>query len=139
MGLKKQYIIVVSAIIFNNQKKILILKRSEDEDVLPGFYGVAGGKLEEGPNTKNVLEVAIKREIKEEVGIEVESLDIFDSHIGEEDGKIHIYFRCKHLSGIPRPLEDTQAVYWMNLDEISRLDKKTPNLYENCLKAMNEK
>lgn len=132
---KKYYIVVVAGVIFNKEGKILIAKRSEDEDVLPGYFCVPGGKVEEGANTTYVLEIALKREIREEVGIEVEVLEMFDSHIGKEDGKIHIYFKCKHLSGDAKALEDTAAVYWMNLDEIKKLDKKSPMLYENCLKA----
>ena len=139
MSNKKYYIVVVNAVIINNENKILISKRSDDEDVLPGFYCVPGGKVEEGKNTLNVLETAIKREVREEVGIEVEVLDMFDSHIGKEDGNIHIYFKCKHVSGTPTALDGTAEVYWMTLEEIKKLDKKSPMLYENCLKAINSK
>ena len=139
MSNKKYYIVVVSAVIFNEKGEILIAKRSEEEDVLPGYYCVPGGKVDEGANTPNVLEVAVKREIMEEVGIEVNALEIVDSHIGKEEGKIHIYFKCKHLSGKPTALEDTSEVKWMTLEKIKKLDKKSPMLYENCLKAVNKK
>lgn len=139
MSNKKYYIVVVNAVIINNENKILISKRSDDEDVLPGYYCVPGGKVEEEANTLNVLEIAVKREVGEEVGIEVEVLNMFDSHIGKENGKIHIYFKCKHVLGTPTALDGTAEVYWMTLEEIKKLDKKSPMLYENCLKAINSK
>ncbi|MCA9486719.1 NUDIX domain-containing protein [Candidatus Woesearchaeota archaeon] len=131
----KEYIVVVSAVIFNTEKKILIAKRSEDEDVLPGYFGIPGGKVEEDSNTSDVLIHAVKREIMEEVGIEVEVLSLLNSHIGKDEKKLFVFFLCEHLSGEPQALEDTDSVHWMGLEEIEKLEKQTPFLSQVCAKA----
>lgn len=49
--------------------KVLLFKRSEEETTNPGKYGMLGGHIEKGESP----EVALKREIKEEAGVELKS------------------------------------------------------------------
>lgn len=106
----KEYIVVVSAVIFNTEKKILIAKRSEDEDVLPGYFGIPGGKVEEDSNTSDVLIHAVKREIMEEVGIEVEVLSLLNSHIGKDE-KSYLFFSYASICQESLKLWRTQTQY----------------------------
>jgi len=50
-----------------NEEKVLILKRSEDEEVGGGTWENVGGKIEFGED----LETALMREIMEETGLDV--------------------------------------------------------------------
>lgn len=64
------------AIILNNDKKILALRRSETHPYKPHSWDLPGGDLDFGEDpTKGIL-----REIKEEVGLEVEEIKPFDTH-----------------------------------------------------------
>lgn len=63
---ENQIIFVVKGVIIN-EEKVLILKRSEDEEVGGGTWENVGGKIEFGEE----LETALMREIMEETGLDV--------------------------------------------------------------------
>ncbi len=53
------------AIIFNNEGKILFLKRSDNSSKYPGKYGLPGGHIDAGEDA----ETAVKRELAEEANL----------------------------------------------------------------------
>ena len=68
MNTKKDFFsLTVKAAIINKEGKILIIKRSKDDAIKAGEYDLPGGNVDCREN----IEVAMKREIKEELGIEV--------------------------------------------------------------------
>lgn len=88
MDINKAHYVVATAIIIKNGK-YLIAKRSSKEKVNPGQWTVPGGKLEVNDYLKrqkdtsmhwyNVFENLIKREVMEEVGIEIKNLKYLTS------------------------------------------------------------
>ncbi|CAM3935348.1 MULTISPECIES: NUDIX domain-containing protein [Paenibacillus] len=64
--MENKIIVVVKGVIAKNGKA-LIVKRSSTEEVDAGSWETVGGKIEFG----EVLEEALIREVKEEIGIEV--------------------------------------------------------------------
>ena len=62
-------------IVFNAEGKILALRRSDTDHSRPLTWDLPGGQFEEGED----LEESARREIREEAGIEVEDLKIFDA------------------------------------------------------------
>ncbi|MFZ2975059.1 MAG: nucleotide exchange factor GrpE [Candidatus Moraniibacteriota bacterium] len=65
---KDFFSLTVKVAIINKEGKILIIKRSKDDAIKAGEYDLPGGNIDYREN----IEVAMKREIKEELGIEVE-------------------------------------------------------------------
>ncbi len=75
---------VVTGILVNREGKFLITKRAEWEKAFPGKWTVPGGKIEvldyalkekdTGSHWYNVLENSLKREVTEEVGLEIGNL-----------------------------------------------------------------
>lgn len=59
-------VVALKAIIVHNNK-VLIIKRSKTDPMIPGIWEFVGGKLEFGEN----LEDGLKREILEETGLKV--------------------------------------------------------------------
>ncbi len=55
------------------QGKFLLVQRSENDDIFPGYWQNMGGKVEIG----ETVEDAIAREMEEEVGLKLESTPIF--------------------------------------------------------------
>lgn len=106
---------VVVGVIYRSGR-ILIDKRKPD-GLLGGLWEFPGGKVKAGES----LEHALRREVKEELDIEVQ--------VGREIGVVeHTYthfhveihaFECKHLSGEPRPLA-CAALKWVRVDELDR-------------------
>lgn len=104
------------AVIWNEQGQILIDKRRQ-EGLLGGLWEFPGGKIEAG----ETVEECIKREILEELAIEVEvgkhliTLDHAYTHFRVT---LNVY-HCSHLRGEPQPLE-CDEIRWVTLDEIDQ-------------------
>jgi A/G-specific adenine glycosylase len=104
------------AVIWNEQGQILIDRR-RPEGLLGGLWEFPGGKIERG----ETVEECIKREILEELAIEIEvgdrliSIDHAYSHFRVTLTVHH----CRYLTGIPQPLE-CDEIRWVTLDEIDQ-------------------
>ena len=132
-----QYVVNVEAAIFK-QNKWLMGKRSEKENHAPGIFSMIGGKVENALNDNNILEKTLRREILEEVGVDIYD-DIhyvksssfiadFGSHV------IDIVFLCRYKSGEPQVMEpeELSSVAWMTIDEILT-DKNIPEYTKESL------
>ena len=117
------YIVNVEAAIYKNDKW-LIIKRSEKEEHAPGLLSMVGGKVETKTDENNVLEETLRREIMEEVGVEVSKTVYYvesKSFISDEgQAVIDIVFLCKHKSGEPKCIsaDEVSEIYWMSSVEI---------------------
>ncbi|MEB3827621.1 A/G-specific adenine glycosylase [Phormidium sp. CCY1219] len=104
------------AVIWNDSGQILIDRRRQ-EGLLGGLWEFPGGKLEAG----ETVEACIAREIREELGIEIE----VGAHlISVEHAYTHFrvtlnVHHCRLLSGDPQPLE-CDEVRWVRLEEMDR-------------------
>jgi len=121
-----EYVIVVSAVIFR-ENYILLAKRSMNEDVLPGYWGIPGGKVEIRENGDAVLEKELQREISEEVGIRIKNIGYLESHFVKTPNghKIHICFVADYDAGKAQALQETEEVAWLDFNKIKKL-KLTP-------------
>lgn len=80
-----------------------------------GLWEFPGGKIE----PDETVEECIKREIREELGIEIEidSHLITINHTYSHFSVILNVYCCRHLTGIPQPIE-CDEVRWVTLDEL---------------------
>lgn len=106
--------IIGVAVIWNQQQQILIDKR-RPEGLLGGLWEFPGGKIEAG----ETVEECIKREIQEELGIEIEVGDRLIT-INHTYSHFHVTLyvhHCRHLAGIPQAIESDE-IRWVTLAEI---------------------
>lgn len=107
--------------------KYLIAKRRSDDPQAGGLWAIPGGKVDNELGM-DIMEETVKREIKEEVGVEVKDpLKYVCSDAFIRSGGQHvvgIVFLVDYKSGKARPLEDQDEVRWMTLEEIEELIKK---------------
>ncbi|NET30536.1 MAG: A/G-specific adenine glycosylase [Cyanothece sp. SIO1E1] len=104
------------AVIWNQQQQILIDRRRQ-EGLLGGLWEFPGGKIEPG----ETVEACIKREIQEELGIDIE---VGDRLITVDHAYTHFrvtlnVHHCRYLSGDPQPLA-CDEIRWVNLDEMDQ-------------------
>ena len=119
----KKHIVAITALIKNlNGDKFLILKRSENEIAYPSKWSFTGGKLEKGENILQTL----KREIKEEVGLDIEDYKEYlkDYTFIRPDGHnvIGFAFLVKAKNENVLLGEDFQDFKWVKPDELKVYD-----------------
>jgi len=133
---KYPIVLALAAFIFDSEKRILIVKKSENEQIDPGLWVVPGGKVY--PH-EPILD-ALTREVKEEVGLEIASY----AWIGEDvfvasNHYFHAqHFRCTTKESEPVILEKKLTEYiWIQGNEVdnytfpSNLKKRIIELYKN--------
>lgn len=123
--------VVITAIIVNSEGKYLITRRSLNKKRFPGMWTVPGGHLDPEDfmgypkDTEhywyNVLEKALTREIKEEVGLEIEHVRYVTSLATEhKDGAASIVISClaDYKNGeVKLQEEETDKCEWVSVDE----------------------
>ena len=102
------------AVIWNDERQILIDRR-RPEGLLGGMWEFPGGKIEPG----ETVEACVRREIQEELGIEV---TVGDRLITVEHAYTHFrvtlyVHHCQYVSGEPRPIE-CDEIRWVSVDEL---------------------
>lgn len=129
------YIVNVSAVILDKEKRILLGHRSPNEDIFPGLWCIPGGKIDDGDAS---LEDGLRREVQEEMGIEIKEIELISNNTRVKSDGTHVLFlifKASIASGFPKPLEDTTEVGWFNFEEI-KPDNLTPFTYEVIKKAL---
>src|SRR3989338_8332773 len=105
--------------ILMDKDKILVEKRKMDKFILPGGVCLPGGHSE----STETKEQTLKREMKEELGIEPLSY----KYLGEvpltigENQYIMSYFLVKEWFGTISANE-AESIFWIGLDEIDQID-----------------
>ena len=107
-----------SALIVNGEDKVLLLKRA----IKPHFgkWDIPGGFLENGENPV----VGLKREAKEELGIDVKPLEILticvDNYGLEEDDfyTFNVFYKCKISDGKIVLDQENSEFKWFSKNEI---------------------
>ncbi len=113
---KVPHITVGAAVTMNSKGEVLMAQRKQT-DMLGGLWEFPGGKLEDD----ETIEECIARELKEELGINVEVGDFLMtvkhaySHFTMT---MHVYF-TKIVSGRPRPL-DCADHKWVNVPMLGK-------------------
>ena len=101
----------------------LMIVSAADVAHAPGALSFPGGKVEAADGPDDALESTLRREIREEVGVEVEMRYVESSRFDTDDGKqvVGVTFLCRYRSGAPTadPAE-VQAVRWMTPEQILR-------------------
>lgn len=122
------YVVNVEAAIFK-QDKWLMAKRSETEDHDPGVFSMIGGKVESTSPENNILEETLKREIMEEVGVQIfDDVQYVKSSsfiVASGEHVVDIVFFCRYKAGEPTVLEPNEltSVKWMSIEEILSNEK----------------
>ena len=123
-----QSTIIVSAVI-EKDGKYLFGRKIKDSGPYPNCWLLIGGKayLE-----KETVEEAIKREVKEEAGIEIKDIKPihFDEDYRVRKGEMtHLVFLVhlvKYKSGTPRAGDDIEKIKWVSKKDLKKLKIASP-------------
>jgi 8-oxo-dGTP diphosphatase len=126
--------LIVHTIISNDQGEILLLQRSKKNDVLPEYWDVPGGTLEDGEDPA----VGAIREIKEEAGLDISNVKLFfqKSNIDTSKNKqfVTLIFHAKtsNTNAVINP-EEHDALTWIKPADVGTY--KVVNYLPDCLRA----
>ncbi|MEI6587502.1 MAG: NUDIX domain-containing protein [Candidatus Moraniibacteriota bacterium] len=101
--------------------EVLVLKRSAVDEHKPSVWETVGGGME----TQNSPQEALKREIREETGLEVEVGEPFNVFTFTKDSgefKIGITFLCDYVSGEVKLSEEHSEYKWIKPEEFNQLE-----------------
>jgi 8-oxo-dGTP diphosphatase len=117
---RPQWLPVVAGILIRDNQ-VLLGQRPEHKS-LPGLWEFPGGKIELGESP----EVALRRELKEELGIDatIGPLRLATTHSYDESGVVLLFFEVRYWTGQPRP------VHHLDLKWVNAKDLKTEKLPE---------
>ena len=101
----------VGALIFDGDSILLVERAGEP---LKGYWSLPGGLLETG----EMIEDAVRREVREETGLEVEPVyrfDIFERIMRDDQGRTEYHYVlvdyvCRVTGGKPRAADDVSRV-----------------------------
>ncbi len=122
--IKQRFVYVgVPVIIQNPRGEVLLGKRSANSVTYPSLWGLPGGM----PDYGEKLIDAAKREVKEEVGVDIKiikrSSNIYEN-IPNKECRFHSVdtpFYAKIIKGIPKAKDETSEVRWFKPSEIRKI------------------
>ena len=106
-----RFTVTAGAIIFNNEGKVLLLKHRFRAG---SGWGIPGGFLEAGEQP----EEAMRRELREEIGLEVDHVEIFTSRSFKKPRQVEILFRCRATAEVKPLTIEVERAEWFSIHEL---------------------
>jgi 8-oxo-dGTP pyrophosphatase MutT (NUDIX family) len=126
------YTPAVAIVIINQNGQILSLLRSESDSWKPLHWGLPGGHIDEGETPFE----AVIRETKEECNLDVNPI-YADSIVTDESYRIYLYYAVQYSGDIQLSFEHSEYK-WYTVEELLQVQNRTPLLYTNVCKAIDE-
>ena len=128
-----RFAVTVAAMLFDDHGRILLLEHVFRADA---GWGVPGGFIKKGENP----ETALRRELREEIDIEIDDVKILFTRTLGTLKQVEIYFRAR-VVGEPKPSSfEIKSARWFAVDELPaelsndqrRLVERAISLDEKC-------
>lgn len=115
---ENSFFVILLGIIFDTKtRKILIGRREKDLYVPKLTWVFPGGR----PSHGEELESTIKKKIKEETGLKVETLGaVFAKTYPEKKEMLSIYYLCESTGGKEKPSGDLIELKWVKPEELQK-------------------
>jgi 8-oxo-dGTP diphosphatase len=108
---QRRFTVTTGAMIFDEQGRILLLEHVFRPD---GGWGIPGGFLSKGEQP----EAGLRREMREEIGIELADVEMLFARALSRPKQIEIYFRARAI-GQPEPCSfEIKSAGWFSLDNL---------------------
>ena len=106
-----RFTVTAGALIFNDRGHVLLLKHRFRAG---SGWGLPGGFLEHG---EQPLE-ALKRELREEIGLEVEAAEIFASRSFNKPRQVEILFLCRANGDVKPQAMEVERAEWFSVESL---------------------
>lgn len=130
--MEKTFGVATKGIVYKDNKFLILLK-SDSEDINPNTFEFPGGRLAFG----EMLDEALKREIKEETGLEVEIEQVLNAWTFTKEEKgfqlVGVDYLCKYTGGTETLSEEHSSIEWKTYDEIMN-NEEYPDWLKSTMK-----
>lgn len=127
------------SVVIRRGDQFLLIKRADDEEFFPGYWGIPGGSVEADDSS---LEEALARECMEEVDVSIKNIQLISNNIVKrgDNAVVFLTYTAEILKGKPEPKDGTVKVEWKTIKEARklRLTPKTLDLLESTRKELNK-
>jgi mutator protein MutT len=106
-----RFTVTAGAIIFNDQKQVLLLKHRFRAG---SGWGLPGGFLERG---EQPIE-ALRRELREEIGLDVEDVEVFAARSFKKPKQVEVLFRARANANVKPLTMEVERAEWFSLDSL---------------------
>ena len=117
---KNPTILFVVAVALTNESGAILLQKRPDHASMGGLWEFPGGKVETGESP----EVALARELFEELGISVNLGDLVPETFASEPlgdrNLLLLLYRCVHWEGMPTP-HFASEIRWVHPNDMAKM------------------
>lgn len=106
-----RFTVTAGAIIFNDQKQVLLLKHRFRAGT---GWGLPGGFLERGEQPID----AMRRELREEIGLEVEDVEVFAARSFKKPKQVEVLFRARGNANVKPLTMEVERAEWFSIDSL---------------------
>ena len=106
-----RFTVTAGAVIFNDQKQVLLLKHRFRAG---SGWGLPGGFLEQGEQPID----ALRRELREEIGLELEDVKVFAARSFKKPKQVEVLFRARANASVKPLTMEVERAEWFPLDSL---------------------
>ena len=106
-----RFTVTAGAVIFNDQKQVLLLKHRFRAG---SGWGLPGGFLERGEQPID----ALRRELREEIGLELEDVKVFAARSFKKPKQVEVLFRARANANVKPLAMEVERAEWFSLDSL---------------------
>jgi 8-oxo-dGTP pyrophosphatase MutT (NUDIX family) len=132
------FIVNVEGAIVQDGQYLLIVRA--EEEFAPGGLSLPGGKVEKTGDLESVLEATLRREIAEEVGLEVRAEMAYvrsSAFIADGGPVVDVVFLCRHKAGraVVADPSEVAGVRWMTASDAIKHPETAPWTRQSLVQA----
>jgi len=106
-----RFTVTAGAVIFNDKREVLLLKHRFRAG---SGWGLPGGFMEHGEQPLD----ALRRELREEIGLEVDDVEVFAARSFKKPKQVEVLFRARANAQVRSLTIEVERAEWFALDSL---------------------